>query len=279
MTTEKRNSLQGVKPHEKYYLDGGDLHIIAEDREFRVHRYFFDRDSAKFRALLASPSPGQPRQGSSHLTAVKLQDVPAKDFEKFLWVFYNPTYSLYDASVDDWTCILHLGHDWQFAEVEKFAVRELEKMTMSAVDRIALYQKHNVAEDLLIPHYAAVCTRGFPLDLDESERLGMPTVVLINQAMHAIQMPRDSDGNSSPINPINAAVISKIIAHIAKRGMAGVGTGQTGSSLTVSSRFIRWTLLTNIVGQSVPAANSTSGVQKRTAVGTGGKPGQSNGRS
>ncbi|KAJ7601629.1 hypothetical protein DFH06DRAFT_952528, partial [Mycena polygramma] len=194
---DTRNSLQGVKPHEKYYLDGGDLHIIAEDREFRVHRYFFDRDSARFRALLASPSPGQPRQGSSHLTAIKLKGVTAKDFEKFLWVFYNPTYSLYDATVSDWTCILHLGHDWQFEEVERLAVRELEKTSMSVVERIALYQKHAVSEDLLIPHYAALCSRGSPLDLEESERLGMSTVVLINQAMHAMHMTRD--GDVSPI--------------------------------------------------------------------------------
>ncbi|KAF7326965.1 hypothetical protein MVEN_02590700 [Mycena venus] len=259
--TDPRTTLQGVKPHDKYYLDGGDLHIIAEDREFRVHRYFFERDSVKFRGLLASPSPGQPRQGSSQLTAINL-GVAAKDFEKFLWVFYNPTYSLYDTTVSDWTCILHLGHEWQFAEVEKLAVRELEKMPMSIVDRIALYQKHKVSEDLLIAHYAALCTRGFPLDLDESERLGMSAVVLINQVMHSIHTPWDADGNSSPVNPINAAVISKISAHIEQRRTTNTGT--------VSA------------GQSVPATNSTNAPQKRSINGVngpGGKPGQANGKN
>jgi hypothetical protein len=63
----------------------------VEDREYCIHRYFFERESLKFRTLLASPSPGQPQQGSSHLTAIKLHNVTAKDFEKFLWVFYNPS--------------------------------------------------------------------------------------------------------------------------------------------------------------------------------------------
>ncbi|KAJ6463360.1 hypothetical protein C8R45DRAFT_517541 [Mycena sanguinolenta] len=220
---DTRATLQGVKPHEKYYLDGGDLHIIAEDREFRVHRYFFERESARFRALLASPSPGAPRQGSSHLTAVKLQGVTAKDLEKFLFVFYNPTYSLYDTPISDWACILHLGHEWQFLEVVKLAVRELEKMALPVVDRIALYQKHKVAEDLLVPHYATLCTRGCALDLDESERLGMSTVVLINQAMHSIHVPRDANGSASPVDPANAAVISKVIAHIGKRDAPSAG--------------------------------------------------------
>ncbi|KAJ7248891.1 hypothetical protein B0H12DRAFT_1123223 [Mycena haematopus] len=249
--TDTQNTLQGVKPHEKYYIDGGDLHIIAEDREFRVHRYFFERDSARFRALLASPSPGQPRQGSSHLTAVKLRGVTAKDFEKFLLVFYNPTYSLYDTTVSDWCCILHLGHEWQFTEVVKLAIRELEKMPMPIVDRIALYQKHKVSEDLLVPHYASLCTRGCALDLDESERLGMSAVVLVNQTMHSIHTPRNANGSPSPTDPANAVVVSKIIAHIKRN-----------------------------VGSSPPepaAADSTNGAPKHGPVGvngTGGKPGQ-----
>ncbi|KAJ6520622.1 hypothetical protein DFH09DRAFT_1194032 [Mycena vulgaris] len=259
--TDTRNGLQGVKPHKDYSLTGGDLHIIAEDREFRVHRYFFERDSAKFRSLLSSPSPGQPKQGSSQLTAIKLENVTAKDFETFLWVFYNPTYSLYDATVTDWSCILHLGCEWQFAEVEKLAVRELEKMPMSVVDRIALYQQHYVSEDLLIPHYAALCTRGYPLDLPESQQLGMTTVVLINQAMHSVHKPY-GDGSTSPIDPVNAETIFKIIAHIGKK--AGAGPGLTA-------------------GQSAPNvnSNSTNGVQKRAPVsanGTGAKPGQSSAR-
>ncbi|KAF7373473.1 hypothetical protein MSAN_00557000 [Mycena sanguinolenta] len=199
------------------------------------------------------PSPGAPRQGSSQLTAVKLQGVTAKDLEKFLFVFYNPCVSLVSSflgltfnqsiaptpsttpPVSDWACILHLGHEWQFPEVIKLAVRELEKMPMPVVDRIALYQEHKVAEDLLIPHYAALCTRGCALDLDESERLGMPSVVLINQTMHSIHVPRDANGCASPIDPTNAVVISKIIAHIGKRdtpvaGSAGVDSANANDT-------------------------------------------------
>ncbi|KAJ7075648.1 hypothetical protein B0H15DRAFT_651181 [Mycena belliarum] len=231
---DTRNSLQGVKPHKDYFLSGGDLHIIAEDREFCVHSYFFLRDSAKFRSLLASPSPGQPKQGSSHLTAIKL-NATAKEFETFLWVFYIPTYSLYEATVSDWSCILRLAYDWKFDEVGKLAVRELEKMPMPVVDRIALYQEHHVAQDFLVRHYAALCIRGHPLALAESEQLGMATVVLINQAMHAIySQMRGSDGSSSPIDS-NGELILKIIAHIRKEQGAAAETA--GGSVTISPSF------------------------------------------
>ncbi|KAJ7756184.1 hypothetical protein B0H16DRAFT_1662580 [Mycena metata] len=260
--TDTQSSLQGVRPHEKYYLDGGDLHIIADDREFRVHRYFFDQDSAVFRDLLASPS-GQPRKGSSHLTAIKLKGVTSNQFARFLWVFYNPTYSLYDATEDDWKCILHLGRQWEFVEVEKLAIRELEKFPMSTVERIALYQEHGVAIDTLIPHYATLVTRGSPLDLAESERLGMSTVVLINQAIYTIHSTRHGDSSpSSSVDPVNAAIILKIIAHVATNsGGAAAGSG--------------------LPGLGASAANATNGGAKRTsAFGPNGKPaGQANGRN
>ncbi|KAJ7829589.1 hypothetical protein B0H14DRAFT_1205417 [Mycena olivaceomarginata] len=228
---DRRNTLQGVRPSKDWTLIDGDLHIIAEDREYCIHRYFFERESLKFRALLTSPSPGQDKQGSSHLTAIKLHNATAKDFEKFLWVFYNPKYSLYDATVAEWSCILHFAYDWQFAEVVKLAIRELEKMTMSVVERIALYQQHSVSEDLLIPHYAALCTRGYPLDFAESNQLGMATVVLINQAMHAVPKSQlqSVDANSSPVDSKSSAVISKIIAHIGSEDKQAGGAADTGT--------------------------------------------------
>ncbi|KAJ6598656.1 hypothetical protein B0H10DRAFT_2323889 [Mycena sp. CBHHK59/15] len=235
------NNIQGVKPHKDYFLTGGDLHFIVEESEFCVHRYFFQRESPRFNALLAPTSPGKVPQGGSKLTAIKLQDVVVKDFERFLWVFYNPTYSLYDATVSDWSCILRLAYDWQFAEVVKLAVRELEKMPMSVVERIVLYQKHHISEDLLVPHYASLCARGYPLDLDESEQLGMTTVVLLNQALHCLCKRQTSEESTSPVNATNATTISKINAHVESR-KAGTpnGTEPLGGLVTVSPFFPPW---------------------------------------
>lgn len=57
---------------------------------FRVHRYFFERESPIFRDKLTTPaSPGQPAQGTSDSNAIVLE-VHVAEFEKMLWVFYNP---------------------------------------------------------------------------------------------------------------------------------------------------------------------------------------------
>ena len=63
----------------------------VENYIFRVHRYFFERESAFFREKLnAAPPPGQAPKGSSDGNPFSLDDVREEDFARFLWVFYNP---------------------------------------------------------------------------------------------------------------------------------------------------------------------------------------------
>ena len=59
--------------------------------QFKVHKYFFERESAYFAPKLTTPaSPGTPLQGSGDGIAIVLDDVTADEFARFLWVFYNP---------------------------------------------------------------------------------------------------------------------------------------------------------------------------------------------
>lgn len=88
----------------------------VENYMFRVHRYFFERESAFFREKLAIPAAaGQSVRGSSDSNPFSLEDIQAVDFSRFLWVFYNPYVAFffflynhrhsYDASYQQ---ILHL---------------------------------------------------------------------------------------------------------------------------------------------------------------------------
>jgi hypothetical protein len=198
-----RRNLSQVRRHDTYYLKGGDLHVMIDDVIFRVHRYFFIRESAYFREELEYPaSPGQPSKGTEDSNAIIIAEdrqgraVHAIDFEKFLWVFYNPLYSLYDASVEDWSRILHLANTWRFHEVKSLCVRELQRLEMPSVDRIQLYQNFEVDQTLLIPCYAEVCSRETALTVHEGEQLGMKTAMLLMQAR---ERARARDGARSPL--------------------------------------------------------------------------------
>ena len=46
------SSPEPIVHSEQYYLPGGDLYILIQNTMFRIHRYFFMRDSALFRARI-----------------------------------------------------------------------------------------------------------------------------------------------------------------------------------------------------------------------------------
>ncbi|KAL9712208.1 hypothetical protein Ac2012v2_005287 [Leucoagaricus gongylophorus] len=180
--TELGSAFRSLTRHEEYYLPGGDLFLLVEHHIFRVHRYFFERESTYFKGKLATPaSPGSIRPGTSESSAILLEDVRVHEFARFLWVFYNPKYSLYNTSVADWTAILSLAHRWAFPEVKALAVRELEKQSMPDIGRVVVYQDNQVDPNLLIRCYAALCEREEPLTPAEGRLMGIDTALTIAQ--------------------------------------------------------------------------------------------------
>jgi len=111
---------QRIVRHPEYYIHGGDIifrvrgSVISivfrriptvmrrqvEDTLFRVHRYFFIRESAFFRSKLPHPPPpGEFTKGSSDVHPLVLEDTLEVEFERFLWVFYNPYVHSFYASL------------------------------------------------------------------------------------------------------------------------------------------------------------------------------------
>lgn len=104
---------------------------------------------------------------------------------------------MYDASVDDWQCILDLADRWDFNEVKELAVRELhKKKELDLVHKMSLYQKYKVDPRHLVPLYAELCARDTPLNLEESKILGLETVVLINSTRERLRADPSSEGRS-----------------------------------------------------------------------------------
>ncbi|KAJ8495035.1 hypothetical protein ONZ45_g13034 [Pleurotus djamor] len=208
------STFRSLARHDEYYIAGGDLYFMVEHVLFRVHRYFFDRESLYFRNKLATPaSPGATRSGTSDSTAIVLEDVRPSDFARFLWVFYNPKYSLYKTDVDSWTAILDLAFKWQFPEVKRLCVRELERLEMSDVQRIHVYHKYAVDRNLLIGRYAALCEREEPLSVAEGMLLGMETALTLARAR---EIARSKPADSGLRSPTKANVPANTLTSIIK---------------------------------------------------------------
>ncbi|KDQ50879.1 hypothetical protein JAAARDRAFT_141165 [Jaapia argillacea MUCL 33604] len=198
-----------IKRHDKYYLNGGDIVFLVENYLFRVHKYFFERESPVFRERLALATPaGQSARGQTDLNPFPLDDVSGLEFSRFLWVFYNPLYSLYSATVEEWSSILKLSYIWRFTEVKNLVVRELEKQYIAPIPKIALYQKYDVDRGLLLQSYAYLTMRDEPLSMAEGVELGLETCLLLAQARERARGSMSPTGNraSSPVNADDSEV-------------------------------------------------------------------------
>jgi hypothetical protein len=198
---------QGIVRHGEYYIHGGDVIFRVESYLFRVHRFFFTRDSAYFREKLPHPPPpGEFTKGSSDNNPFILEDTLRVDFERFLWVFYNPKYSIYEANVEEWSSILKLAHQWDFTEVKALALRELEQLEIPALQKIILYHTHVIDRNLLQEAYTTLTVRDGPITIEEGRELGLETALQLARAREIARAPVFSGKKSgAPRSPVNLA--------------------------------------------------------------------------
>ncbi|KAG0708636.1 hypothetical protein DFH29DRAFT_979301 [Suillus ampliporus] len=196
MVNSSEHGLARVVHHKDYYLRGGDMTVLVENHLYRIHSHFFERESLFFRQKFQS-AEGEER-GSSDNNAYTLDDVKSEDFARFLWVFYNPKYSLYEAPLETWLSILHLANRWSFCNVKELTVRELEKIQIEPVDKIAIYHEYNISKLFLVPSYITVCKRDKPLTFAEGMQLGMETVLRIADARERARQRAAESGIRTP---------------------------------------------------------------------------------
>ncbi|KAK7036475.1 hypothetical protein VNI00_011672 [Paramarasmius palmivorus] len=213
-----------------YFIPGGDCHFVVGEYYYRVHSYFFTRESTKFQHALAQCYEGG--RGSTVTSAIKLNTCTPDEFNNFLWVFYNPIYGIFKAPVSKWSDILKLAHIWEFPEVKALAVRELQQLPMHPVDRISLYEKYGVEQSLLLPFYSELCARDFPLNHEESMKLGFRTTFVIFRAREALRSrPSGVDGRS-PLPPnIDSDDTVRTIGSLLAESPASAVTGAGFASL------------------------------------------------
>ncbi|KAF8841713.1 hypothetical protein BDN67DRAFT_966792 [Paxillus ammoniavirescens] len=265
-------SLDGVSQmvrHPQYYIRDGDITFLAEGILFRVHRYFFERESESFRNSFA-PSSENKDDEVSDTNPYKL-DVKSEDFAQFLWVWYNPKYTYSRQGKKAWLTILHLANRWGFPEVRQLAIRQLEDLQLHPVEKIATYKKYNVDNDLLLPSYMALCRSPTLPSPSDGEVLTMETVLKLADARERSLLSAAASGCASPTSAsASDEVLGGIVADLfgltpRSNGNTTVGTGgQAVNGSDTASETI--TLQQPEPGRR---SNSSNGAQHTRANGAG----------
>jgi hypothetical protein len=115
-------------------------------------------------------------------------------------------YSLYDATVEEWTSILKLAHQWDFIGVKALALRELEQLKIPSLQKIVIYHSYAIDRSLLQVAYTAFAIRDESITLEEGQELGLETALQLARAREFVRAPatggkRIKDARS----PVNVA--------------------------------------------------------------------------
>src|SRR5271155_2720058 len=126
-TTRLNSPASIIHNHIEYYIPGGDLFILVDDTLFRIHSYFFHCESLDWRNLLETTTTGHNANTPIILNNEFALYPPATPilFTHFLWVFYNPRYSIYEASNEIWRQIQSYAIQWHMDQVQNLAYQEL----------------------------------------------------------------------------------------------------------------------------------------------------------
>jgi hypothetical protein len=169
---------------------------------YRVHRYFFCRDSNEFITRLSR----LPTQEQASSPVISLENVKSKDFDAFLsilyplcvfWVRISLDMSLispislfrdFDAleerSFEELSSILDLSTRWGFATIRKMAIRCLKPPT--PLQRLVLGRKYGI-EEWILPALQELCERPLPLAYDEARPLTIEDVILVGSVRESIR--------------------------------------------------------------------------------------------
>ena len=101
-----------------FYIPGGHFFIAAENIIFRIHAYFFNRDSLwwqlkhqEYNLVTSLPT------GKSCFDPIPIPSVTAKQLASMLWVIYNPYYGLYNTSDEEWAQIAMAAGQLGFKQI------------------------------------------------------------------------------------------------------------------------------------------------------------------
>ncbi|TDL18038.1 hypothetical protein BD410DRAFT_775464 [Rickenella mellea] len=163
-----------LDPH--YFFDDGNVVFRVESTYFRVHRFYFMRESRVFRDMFSLPVPASGAvEGMSVSNPIVLEQVKAGDFRSLLWFFYNSHYDHDPAHADKfrtWTGILRLSRLWSFKRLFKLASDKLKSLHFpDPFIKIGISLEFRLLPEWALPEYVEICRRLEPLKISEIAQL------------------------------------------------------------------------------------------------------------
>jgi hypothetical protein len=122
-------------------------------------------------------------------------------------MYRSSTYSIYDASIEEWTAILKQANQWAFDQLKEFAIRELNKLEIHPVQKIYIYQEYDVNRDHLREALTSLALRDEPITIEEGRKLGLDTALRLAHAREEIRSSSFGNGRRSGGNTRSGSAV------------------------------------------------------------------------
>ncbi|KAI0311487.1 hypothetical protein OF83DRAFT_1036384, partial [Amylostereum chailletii] len=167
--------------HPKFYFSEGNFEFQVEGVLFKVHQYYFERDSPIFAAWKTGDNVDGPDN-----TSAFFQDVTLDEMNAFMSVLYPLDLKNGDVHAQsEWISVLRLSTLWQFASIRALALRQLDPL-LSPVDHLVVARSHNV-ESWVESALTDLCVRDNPLRLVEIRQMTYEDIALVGEIREAIR--------------------------------------------------------------------------------------------
>ncbi|KAL1744988.1 hypothetical protein HDZ31DRAFT_37350, partial [Schizophyllum fasciatum] len=194
-----------TKKHPRFFLDARTVEFVLDDGTlYRVFRHSLDAHSPTF--------VSQCLTGRSEDTPVRLSNISAVDFDRFLAMIYPTEPATCELNKpEEWLSVLRLAHKWSFAALRSRAIREIQ-LAGRAVDKIIVAREFNDLDELqqwLLPAFKEACTApGWlsTISAGEAERLGAGTV------LHIAQIREEIWGAGKGVEAVEKAIVEAGLA-------------------------------------------------------------------
>ena len=177
----------------------------ADDTLYRLHRYFFCRDSRVFKTRLSR----LPAQDASS-PVISLENVKSKDLDAFLSVLYpmcvlwlSPSAAtaslivrrlfrdfnaLERHSFEELSSILDLSTRWGFTNIRDMAIRCLKPRapTLAPHQRLILGRKYSI-DEWILPALQELCEGPEPPTRDEARLIGLEDFILVGSVREKVR--------------------------------------------------------------------------------------------
>ncbi|KAG1758349.1 hypothetical protein EDD22DRAFT_910985 [Suillus occidentalis] len=171
--TPSSSGFSQIISHPQYFIPSGDTQFLAQNVLFKVHRYFFERESTSFRTIFSDSSDN-----------TKPYTLDYFEYE--------------DQPPEKWLVILRLATRWGFRKVRKLVIRQLEKLDLQPIDKIKIYSDFKIDAQLLIPSYSTLAKSPTLPPLSEAAKLDIETILRLTMVRERALQKAAEDGCRSP---------------------------------------------------------------------------------